>query len=67
MHQLNGTTARAARSIPYLILLRGGFALRGGSHPPPVVSYTAISPSPCGCLFSVALSIVRHHSAPSAL
>ena len=50
---------RAARSIPYLILLQGGLAMRVRSRVAPVVSYTAFSPLPPrgGGLFSVALSI----------
>ena len=52
-------TGRAARSIPYLILLRGGLAMRARSRVAPVVSCTAFSPLPPrgGGLFSVALSI----------
>ena len=52
-------TGRAARSIPYLILLRGGLAMRARSRVAPVVSCTAFSPLPPrgGGLFSVALSM----------
>ena len=63
---------RAARSTPYLILLRGGFAVRASFQPrrwslTPPFHHFVLARSLARCLFSVALSIAHDCRAPSAL
>ncbi len=54
---------RAAPAVPYVVLLRMGFAMRPCFRADPVGSYPTFSPlppgEPEGGMFSVALSIPR--------